>query len=247
MKGIFFVGLIAVVNLSAPSIVLAQDPPSVEILRARMGSKWSIIRTQNVGSQVVIRELTRPYPDSGEAGIDERTAPAVTTPARAESIAADLLTMYSEEFFQPLALPTTLKNVLAVKEIISTVNKSEFQSRGTDFTVVYAQQHGGVPVFESSMTVGITKNGEVWTVINKLAHLDADIPTNPRITATDALLRARQVLGDLNAMPESDASLYILAPSHLAWRLNFLDPHFKEMMIDATSGDIIWQRKNIRN
>lgn len=239
------ISLIAAISFSAPAVVLAQTSSSVDAFRANIGSQWSAVRTENVNSNLVLRELVRPYPESGVQAM--KASSLVGMPTSPESVAASFLMNYGRQFVTPLDASASPTNLLVVKKVISTKNKSEYQSRGTDFTIVYGQIHQNIPVFESSLTIKITQDGGVWSVSSKLAPVDADILMNPNLSAADALSRARATLGDPNAIPEADASLYIFAPTHLAWRLNFPNPHFKEMMIDAISGEVLMQRKNVRD
>ena len=211
-------------------------------MTAGLGPEWTSMQTEKFGSQVVIRKLARPYPSSTNAGTLKVATPAVSQPAQAAVVAADFLSRHSQQLLRPLGLSTSPTNVLAMRDIFPTEYKWEYQSRGTVFTIVYAQKHIGIPVFEAEMRVRVTPNGQVWSVINRLAQVDPDLPTSPKLTAADALFRTRQVLGDVNATPESEASLFILAPSKLVWRLNFLKPNFQGIMINAITGDVVWKR-----
>jgi hypothetical protein len=97
------------------------------------------------------------------------------------------------------------------------------------------------------MLIAVTRDGEVWSVINRLASVESDLQVEPILAFDVALSLARDALNDKTAEPDAEGTLFILAPSHLVWRFNFLMPHFKEMMIDAFSGEIVLQRKNVRD
>jgi Zn-dependent metalloprotease len=112
--------------------------------------------------------------------------------------------------------------------------------------VSFSQYYEGVPVFQTGISVYLTQYGEVWSVISKLAPIQAGTPATPVFTAQDALERARQLFQDSGATPDAAPELYILPLSHLVWRMNFSMPHFREMMVDAITGDIVINRKNIR-
>jgi hypothetical protein len=83
-------------------------------------------------------------------------------------------------------------------------------------------------------------------VKNRFAVLEVP-PTAPTLSQTDALAAARAHLGDDNAAFEADPQLFIYAPSKLTWRLNFLQPHFREILVDAMTGNVVLSRKNVRD
>ena len=66
----------------------------------------------------------------------------------------------------------------------------------------------------------------------------------PLLSADSALRLARELFGDEQATPEESPSLTVVPPSTLCWRLNFLQPHFKEVLIDSVTGDVVLARSN---
>lgn len=234
--------LVAGCTLLAPPTAAGQGPPSSDVLRQRVGPQWSVLRTESVGADLVVREVVRPYPETPTEG-----RPRVDTDAQAEQIATSFLSSYADLFFAPLGLSSDASEVLTVESVIPTANKGEFASRGTDFTVIFSQRYGDVSVFESSLAVSLTQTGEVWSVVNKLARIDAGTPTSPTLSTGDALVQARQVLGDDSALPDAEARLWLFPPNNLAYRLNFLAPHFREILVDAVTGKLLLQRTNVRD
>jgi Zn-dependent metalloprotease len=191
--------------------------------------------------------MSRPYPDVSTAPAGGSSPLGFAGATSAQKLAAGFLASHADQFLEPLGLNGNLIDTLAVQEIITTPNKSEYQQRGTDYTVVYFQHHKGIPVFECSLSVAITQNGEVWSIVNRLRAVDPNLPAKPNLTADAALARARQALQDASVEPDAEGALFVWPPSHLAWRFNFLQPHFREIMIDAASGEVLLKRKNIRD
>jgi hypothetical protein len=230
-------------QLVAAAALLCAAPQDEEV-RKGLAPQWNTVQTEVSTQSVVVRELSRPYPEpKAEPG-----APVTALSAeQAKAIADAFVAAQTRHFLEPLGLEAAAAESLFVKETIATVNRGKYAHRGTDYTTVYGQQYRNIPVFEGSMRLNITAQGEVWSAINRLAALNPEIPVKPRLTETAVLDRARDLFGDPAAQPEAGAQLVVFPPAHLAWRLNFLAPHFKEMLIDAISGEVLLQRKNVRD
>jgi len=204
--------------------------------------------TDSAGSVEVLHNLSRPYPDDQGTG-KAPTVVGVKRPisdSEARQIAVQFM-LENSGLFVPRALMGDLRaEDLAVGEVISNTYPAEYASRGTDFTVIFSQVYKGIPVFEATSRLSLTQYGEIWSVKNGFAALN-NPPTSPQIDEVGALLSARYALADPTANPQKAPALMILAPSKLVWRLNFLLPHFQEILVDAITGEIALMRKNVRD
>jgi hypothetical protein len=217
---------------------------SARSVRARTGVQWArVVRQQRpAGKSAVLRELSRPYP----AARRERLAEPPIAAEQARQRAAAFLRENVDLFVGPRAPEFLPAEGVVVRETLANTYPEEYAERGTDFTVVLGQEYRGIPVFESEARVAMTQFGEVWQVVSHLAEVE-DAPAEPALDADGALAAARGALGAPAAEPDEAPQLYVHAPSGLVWRMSFLAPVFREVLIDAMTGEVVLSRKNVRD
>lgn len=241
----------ALVLLINVQMLMADDQDGssdVENIRKITGIQWSKISKQRKGYVEIVRDLARPYPDQvalAEAG--KSIDPSIQiTGIEATRIAQEFILNRSSLFMPEETMGRLQPDEVPVKKVITTTYRGKYADRGTGYTVVMEQLHRGIPIFESTCCVSLTRAGQIWRMKNRLAILEVP-PTIPKLSEAEALAAARAHLGDDNATSENDPQLYIYAPSKLTWRLNFLQPHFKEILVDAMTGNVVLSRKNVRD
>ena len=210
----------------------------------RTGILWPRITKEKVGANEIVRTLGKPFPE-GTTASDSSTTNQISGD-EATRLAQEFILTHSTLFVPEQTMGELKAPDVAVTDVIANANTGAYAHRGTDYTVVMAQRHQEIPVFEGACLVSLTRTGEIWKVKNRFGILETP-PTVATVTAADALAAARAYLGDAGATPEADAQLFIFAPSRLTWRFNFLQPHGKEILVDATTRDIVLSRKNVRD
>jgi len=219
-----------------------------ETVKEKTGIEWERIVAREDNGTKVVRELSRPYP-SQEAprGVQGQGVPPQVVDANVAQTAAVSFMAENVSLFLGENGPAILKEPdIAVKEVIANTYPEEYAERGTDFTVVMGQLYKGVPVFESQARACFTQFGELWRLRSDFAVLEG-VPDDPALTPDQALGIARGRLNSDDAESEEPPKLFVYPPSKLVWRMNFLDPHFKEMLVDAVTGEVVLMRKNVRD
>ncbi|KPK63585.1 MAG: hypothetical protein AMK73_05020 [Planctomycetes bacterium SM23_32] len=250
--------LLAFALLSAGVAAAQQDEPatgpaevkppgialSAQAIRERTGIQWARVVKQEraEGKGAIVRELSRPYP----AARPERPGQKPIAAEQARQRAGAFLRGNLDLFVGPQAPQFLPPESLVAQETIANTYPEEYEERGTDFTVVFGQRYRGIPVFESQARVSMTQFGDVWQVVSRLAVLE-DPPAEPALDDDAALAAARAALEAPGAEPDAPPQLHVQAPSRLVWRMNFLAPVFREVLIDAMTGEVVLSRKNVRD
>jgi hypothetical protein len=237
-----FLGLVLL--LSAPA---RSQPPGRAVQRVA-GRDWTTVQSAKAEAGTVIRGLMRPYPGP-KTNVAAEVSVAVATPEAARAVADAFVAELAGRLVAPLLGASALAptEALVVNDVVTTQNRPPWAHRGRHYTVVYGQRHGGVPVLGASLRVRVTRDGEIWSVINRLCEVNGRLTAKPLLTAEDALAHCRDVLAAPDAQPLEAPVLWVHAPSHLVWRLDFSTPHFLEFRIDALTGKVVLKRKNVRD
>jgi len=242
-SGVFI--LMAMISAQAQEGIL---PLSTEVIQQRTGIQWKRISKEKAGASEIVRVLSRPYPigpDVLEAKARTETATQIGE-SEAEHLALEFVLQNSALLTSQDIMGKIDPNQLSIVEVIANTYSAEYSERGTDYTVVIKQLYHGIPVFESECRVSLTREGEIWNVRNRLSVID-NPPTEPVLQADGALQAVRQAFDDNKAAPYENVSLFIYPPSRLVWHFNFLQPHFREVLVDAITGDIVLLRKNVQD
>lgn len=189
--------------------------------------------------------LARPYQGT-QPEATAKVAGANRVPLKAseaQEVARTFLLQYSDMWVSEPIMGQLADADVPLAETRQWTNPGEDAWRGTDFAVSFRQQYHGIPVFEAEMLISLTQYGEVWAVRNELATI-VDAPLQPTLNDEQAVESARKALGDLQANPGSPGKLFVFPPSRLVWRIGFLHPHFREVLIDAVSGEVVMNRNN---
>jgi len=221
---------------------------TIDTVRKKTKIPWTRVHKEQSGQINVVRRLSRSYPGGrGQKGADEEgEGRAAINQSRAEQLARQFLLGNSDILVGEEGGGVLSTNNLCLKNVILNKYPAEYAQRGTDFTVVLGQVYKGIPVFEAECRISLTQFGEIWTVKNSFSPI-RNASTSAVITTVAALHKAKQELNDKEAEPQEDPVLMVLAPSQLVWRMNFLQPHFKEILIDASTGEIALMRGNVRD
>jgi Zn-dependent metalloprotease len=135
-------------------------------------------------------------------------------------------------------------NDLKFVEIIFS-NQTDYDYFNPSATIIYKQYYREIPVFESSLNIGINAYGTIWSVKERNVIKNITISTNPIILSNDTIEIVKNYYTQSNLQLEKAPELYIYS-GKLVWRLNILEPIFKEMIIDSQNGEIVLERENYR-
>jgi Zn-dependent metalloprotease len=131
--------------------------------------------------------------------------------------------------------------------VVAQVSKydypEEYAARKCDYTVDFEQSYNGIPVDGGSAKVMVSADGQVFMVKNYW-QTDITAPTRPALSADEAVKLAQKHFGT-DIAPAEEPRLCVLAPGRLCWRMNFNDPVFKEVFLDAVQGEVVRERPNV--
>lgn len=128
-------------------------------------------------------------------------------------------------------------------------NEQKYDYLNPSANVRYTQYYENIPVFEAGLSLNINAYG----VVVGFAVTDSErmiknitAPTTPIITSAKSIEIAEEHYNESTLQLEKGPELFIFE-NRLVWRLNILQPVFKEVMIDSQNGEIVLGRKNIRD
>ena len=114
---------------------------------------------------------------------------------------------------------------------------------GRDYSIDLQQRYKGIPVFEGKCRILMDQFGEIYKVKNS-SQSSITAPTVPVITADKAVSIAMSKLNSPNK-PAAEPELVVYGTEHLAWHMNFNAPTFKEVLVDAITGEVLLSRSNV--
>ena len=211
------------------------------------GIEWVDVVTRPSGSGWVVIQLLRPYPAyEGEGTLRLETLRNLPIDRRGAALRALSFTEANAALLAGTSSAALLTpGALLVREVLENHNPPQYRGRGTDYTVVIDQLYAGVRVFEGSIRIQLTQFGEIWAVDSTLAAVE-DLPAPPRLDGRTAQSLAAAFLADPRAAPQQ-SELVVLPPSTFAWHLTFSSPHFRELLLDAATGEILLARSTLRD